>query len=344
MYELQKKEMQKISNYAGARLDFVQGGGGNSSYKFDNRLMAIKASGFSMSDITETSGYVTVDYAKILLDYSVLSQNNSEEIDIEAETLKINLDSITPIDGMASTRPSVEVGFHSYLKKAVIHTHSVYSNLLCCAKEGKNIVYDIFEGTGLGFVYLPFISPGFTLSLELANAVKEYEYTYGKQPEVIFMHSHGIIVHSDDPDTAIEIHDKANKLIADYFKAAEFPACVIDKTKEGFKAKSDFLKKFIKENKADDKYFDEVILYPDQMVYLGSNMGESILVDKAKGEVTFTSDEKKAQVALEVMMGVAYIISEIKRLGLTLDTLCEEGVDFIRNWESEKYRAELNKG
>ncbi len=341
MYEQQKIEMKKISNYAGARLDFVQGGGGNSSYKFDDRIMAIKASGYTMSDITENSGYVTVDYSKILSDYAKLSAMT--DIDVEVETLKINLDSITMIDGMEKTRPSVEVGFHSYLKKAVIHTHSVYSNLLCCSKEGREKVKEIFNESDLGYVYLPFISPGFTLSMELAKAVTDYEMQNGKQPELIFMHSHGIIAHSDNADEAIKIHDTANNLIKNYFNASPYPSCSVEKQGDDFVSNSELLSTFIKDNAVKNKYFDEVILYPDQMVYLGSNLSETILFNTEKGEVVFKMSEKKALTALEVMVGVAYIIAEIKRLGLTLETLCEEGIEFIRNWESEKYRANLSE-
>ncbi len=341
MYEQQKLAMKKISNYAGGRLDFVQGGGGNSSYKFDEQIMAIKASGYSMLDITETSGYVTVDYAKILSDYSELS--NKTGVDVEAETLKINLDSITPIDGMEKTRPSVEVGFHSYLKKAVVHTHSVYSNLLCCSKEGREIAEKIFADSGLGYAYLPFISPGFTLSMELAKAVADYEKANGKQPEIIFMHSHGIIAHADSADDAIAIHEKANNIIKAHFNAKDFPPCDLVPREDTFVCNGEFLSGFIKANLVDNKYFDDVILYPDQMVYLGSNLSDTIIIDSQKGEVIFKMSRNKAQTALEVMMGVAYIIDEIKRLDLTLETLCEEGIEFIRNWESEKYRATLSK-
>ncbi len=344
MYEQQKKEMKKISNYAGSRLDFVQGGGGNSSYKFDNQIMAIKASGYTMLDITEYSGYVTVNYAKLLSDYAKLS--TKMDVDVEAETLKINLESITPIDGNPSTeiknvRPSVEVGFHSYLKKAVIHTHSVYSNLLCCSKEGEDRAEKIFKNSGLGYVFLPFISPGFTLSLKLAKAVTDYEKKYGKQPEIILMQSHGIIAHADDANTAINIHEKANNLIMNYFKVSLYPSCSIEKKGDDYISKSDFLQKFIIDNCIDTKYFDEVILYPDQMVYLGSNLLKTIIINTEKGEVVFKMSEKKALTALEVMIGAAYIISEINSQSLTLKTLCNEGVEFIRNWESEKYRANL---
>ena len=40
-----------LSNRIGARPDYVQGGGGNTSVKLDGGLMAVKASGFRLSDV-----------------------------------------------------------------------------------------------------------------------------------------------------------------------------------------------------------------------------------------------------------------------------------------------------
>ena len=41
----------KMSQLAGSRSDYVQGGGGNTSVKLKNGQMAIKASGYCLKDI-----------------------------------------------------------------------------------------------------------------------------------------------------------------------------------------------------------------------------------------------------------------------------------------------------
>ena len=56
MFENEKKMMQRISNYCGERVDYVQGGGGNTSVKFDEKLMAIKASGYTLKETTVDKG------------------------------------------------------------------------------------------------------------------------------------------------------------------------------------------------------------------------------------------------------------------------------------------------
>ncbi len=109
MYSNEKKCMKAISNYAGERLDYVQAGGGNTSYKFDDRIMAIKASGYSMLDIDEENGYVTVDYAALKDGYASLA--DKKNIDIEKESLAINLSSIELQEGMDNVRPRLKLGF-----------------------------------------------------------------------------------------------------------------------------------------------------------------------------------------------------------------------------------------
>jgi len=53
-------EFARMSQLIGARPDYVQGGGGNTSVKLDGGLMAIKASGFRLSQVTDSDGFAGV--------------------------------------------------------------------------------------------------------------------------------------------------------------------------------------------------------------------------------------------------------------------------------------------
>ena len=50
-----------MSQFAGSCSDYVQGGGGNTSVKLAGGLMAIKASGFCLSDIETDKGYAVLN-------------------------------------------------------------------------------------------------------------------------------------------------------------------------------------------------------------------------------------------------------------------------------------------
>jgi len=334
-----KKDMMKISNYAGDRLDYVQGGGGNTSVKFDENFMAIKASGYTLKEVQEDKGYVLVDYQNIKNRYEDMTTKSN--VDVEKESLAVNLDSVKLLEGMEKRRPSVEVGFHSFLPRCVVHTHSVYSNILCCSEEGEEKAEEIFKDSDLGYIFIPYINPGFALAFRIKEGVEKHEKQNGKQPDIIFMKNHGMITFSDDADTAVEIHEKANNLIGEFFKTPDFPVPEIERSEDGFVSRTDYIRDFIMNHHASEEYFDEKILYPDQLVYLGENLGKGILIDEKNGEIKYRIEGKQAQTVEETILGVAYIIDEIENAGLTLSTLCEEGVDFIRNWESEKYRASI---
>jgi rhamnose utilization protein RhaD (predicted bifunctional aldolase and dehydrogenase) len=160
------KDLIDISQYAGNRADYTQGGGGNTSVKnAENGMMLIKASGYRLMDIDETTAFVAVDKNKIYNYYT--SVDLSVEKDYEKESAEVSKDSVVPLAGIETLRPSVEVGFHAILKKYVIHTHSVYANLLTCAVKGKELAERIYADVDFGYIFMPYIDPGFTLSVKI---------------------------------------------------------------------------------------------------------------------------------------------------------------------------------
>ncbi|MBC7960647.1 MAG: class II aldolase, partial [Vallitaleaceae bacterium] len=59
------QELIQISHYSAANIGYIQGGGGNTSVKLNDQLMAVKASGCKLSQMGELEGYVVVDYGLI---------------------------------------------------------------------------------------------------------------------------------------------------------------------------------------------------------------------------------------------------------------------------------------
>ena len=269
--------------------------------------------------------------------------NKNESRDYEKESLEVNLSSIVLLPGMEEKRPSVEVGFHSFLKKNVIHSHSVYANVLSCSEEGGEAAQKIFAGSGIRHLFLPYIDPGFALTLSIKEAAEDYERSSGEMPNVLFLNNHGVIVHSPDADEAIAIHEKVNDTIRSYFSLAAFPSPAVKAATDGFAGDTAFLREFIAKNKAGEAYWNALKVYPDQLVYTAGKLGSAIKIDPDTGEINYRTSEKEAKTIEEILTGVAYVVSSIRGAGLTLRQMDEEGARFINNWESEKYRSKLVK-
>ena len=98
----------------------------------------------------------------------------SKDIDYEKESGEFVRSNVVPMEGLKPLRPSVEAGFHSVLLKHVIHTHPVYSNIICCCENGRELVEKIFNSKEYGFIWIPYINPGFMLTLAMMKEISKY--------------------------------------------------------------------------------------------------------------------------------------------------------------------------
>ena len=336
------KDLINISQYAGDRADYTQGGGGNTSVKnAENGAMLIKASGYRLVDIDETTAFVAVDKKKIKDYYD--SVDLSVEKDYEKESAEVSKSSIIEISGIKTLRPSVEVGFHAILKKYVIHTHSVYANLITCSMEGEKLAEELFKDKDFGFIFLPYINPGFELTLAMKNKIDEYVAKNGKYPEVIFMKNHGLVVTGDYIDRVKAVNTDVNETIRIHFGLDDnFRSVKLVPTETGFKSETPLVKAFVKENKLDKALLDETPLYPDQLVYLNNILAHSpntLVVDG--GEVYYNTDIKQATTLEETLAAYLFVVTTVKKAGLTVSKMNEKEVYFINNWEAEKYRRSV---
>lgn len=336
------KDLILISQYAGDRADYTQGGGGNTSVKVDNsKSMLIKASGYRLVDINENTAFVAVDKDKIKEYYE--SVDLSVEKDYEKESAEVSKNSVIEISGMATLRPSVEVGFHAILKKYVIHTHSVYANLITCSMEGEQLAEKLFKDKDFGFIFLPYINPGFELTLAMKNKIEEYVKQTGKYPEVIFMKNHGLVVNGDYIDRVKAVNTDVNETIRNYFSLADdLRSVTLNATETGFVSDTPIVKNFVKANVLDKALLDETPLYPDQLVYLNNILAHSpnTLVVK-DNNVYYNTDIKQATTLEETLAAYLFVVTTIKKANLTVSKMNEKEVYFINNWEAEKYRRSV---
>ncbi len=337
------KDLIEISQYAGGRVDYTQGGGGNTSVK-DGNVMYIKASGFKLVDISENTAYVPMDL-KMIREF-LCGVDLSDGKDHEAENKKVTAEATLQTEGLQPLRPSVEVGFHSVLKKYVIHTHSVYANLLTCSLNGKDIAAEIFKGADFGYIFMPYIDPGFTLSVKMKDAIEEYEAKNGKFPEVIFMQNHGLVVTADELERVKKINEEVNGKIVAYFGLKDAYRSVSLKCvgENKFESQTPTVVDFVKGSPLTKAMLDEYPLYPDQLVYLNNVLAFAPEKMQAQnGTVVYNTNAKEAQTLEETLFAYLFVINTLKAKGLGISTMSEKDVDFINNWEAEKYRRSLSK-
>jgi len=368
MYEKSLKELEIISNAAGSAPEYVQGGGGNTSVKLNDELMAVKASGFKLKQITNREGFVVVNYKNIKEYFK--NVNLESGIDYEKDSVKFAKDNIVALEGIAKLRPSVEAGFHSILKKYVIHTHPVYANILCCSEEGQKLVDDIFPENEWDTLWVPYVNPGFFLTLKITEVIKNHESKKGRFPGIIFMENHGLIITSDNKEYCLELHNEVNNRIKEYLQVSEaYPEIIIkDNEKKGDKSEREdkaskattetenmdvyisgtgYLKNFFKGTAIKNSFFEEIVLYPDQLVYLNDSVSidckrNKLNIDTKKGELVYHTNYHEALTIEETLLAYVYVISKIKDCGLKVKSMTKSEVDYIRNWESEKYRKTIS--
>ena len=338
-----KKDIQdliKISHYAAASKAYIQGGGGNTSVKLDDNQMAVKASGCKLSDMSDDAGYVVVDYKSIVGYFAAAEEGDA---DFEKQSTAVLQASIIEQEGLKTFRPSVEAGFHSVLKKYVIHTHSVYTNILCCCEEGKDIAGKILKD--VSFIWLPYVDPGAKLTLAITQAIKNAESI----PDVIFMQNHGVIVSADDAARAIELHEIVNNKTKEYFDIVdEYPEVKLEISPDGtIKSASPYAESFFADREKNFDIIKQKVLYPDQLVYLNNSIFKN---DDSESDIYFDGDsltyrigEKQAMVNEETLVAYLYVIQMIEKLGLELVIMTYEQQAFILGWESEAYRKAMLK-
>jgi len=341
-------KLEAISKAVGNRPDYIQGGGGNTSVKLNDELMAIKASGYRLSQITPEDGFVVLNYKNIKNYYENIDINPG--IDYEKESSNFIRGNIFRMEGMKELRPSVEAGFHSVLKNCVIHSHSVYSNIICCSKNGAELADRIFAPTGYAYLWIPYVRPGFNLTLKIMDGIERCIGKGGRFPDFVLMENHGLIVCSEEYKACIELHTRVNALIRKFLGINEsYPEIRLNKIDETvFMSDTRYLVDFFKESLINTEYFYEVVLYPDQIVYLNDNISingpdNKLNINTSTGEIIYNAGYQEALALEEVLLAYIYIVNMVKENGFELKTMPAGEIDFIKNWEGEKYRKSLLK-
>jgi ribulose-5-phosphate 4-epimerase/fuculose-1-phosphate aldolase len=339
MTELKSELIQLTSAYLN-RPDWVQGPGGNTSVK-DNGIMAIKASGMRFEEIDTKIGISLVELPKII---NFLNESFSgNKIQNETELLNIVEESRmnTEFD-VLSPKPSMETGFHAVLKKYVVHTHSVWSNLINCCNEPV-IKQKINDNCNFKLSFVPFCTPGFELSKKIQSIYKEHPQT-----EVFLLQNHGVIAHADNMESVFYLLSELDDQIKAILNIEEdYPNTSLMQLNENiWRPEVPFIHEIMTMYNANEGFLYQV-LFPDQIVFFKGNFNfENDLKKKInvhRDSVNYVCNEREAKSLHENLSAFLFLYHSIKSKNLKMQFIDVESIDYINNMEMEKHRKNLMK-
>ncbi len=226
-----------LSQKIGQRLDYVQGGGGNISVKISADLMAIKASGYELKNLTEKDGFAFVNHELVNQGIADFVDNKNGDDEKFSAVVK---SATQVLEGFPNLRPSMETGFHSLLPFTyVVHSHSLYAGVLNCSAQGREIAKKLFPEV----LWIGYENPGFEVTEAIARSLKKR----GSPVQIIFLQNHGLIVAADDANQALELHEMVSEKIQNFLKIPTFKLAEIQI----------FSTSFMRKN----------VLFPDQIVF-----------------------------------------------------------------------------
>jgi rhamnose utilization protein RhaD (predicted bifunctional aldolase and dehydrogenase) len=331
-------------------IDYVKGGGGNTSVKNETTLW-VKPSGTTLGGLT-TETFVAMNRDKINKLYAVETPKQAAA----REELVKNMmaDSVENAAG----RPSVEAPLHNVFDaKFVVHTHPALVNGLTCAKGGKEACKRLFPDA----LWVEYIDPGYTLCMEVRERIERYKGANGKEPDLLVLQNHGIFISGNTPDDIRALYAHfMNTLKAEYSKAGISQTLDVPSTPQSAET----------EEKIKTVFGDDATciassgmfgvapgpITPDHLVYSKAFPFTAELTKEAaakyveergyppklvvSGERVYGigNSQSNADLSLELAQDGALVMQLAEAFG-GINYMTDEQREFIENWEVESYRS-----
>lgn len=371
----QIEDLIAISRKFGQDSRFVIAGGGNTSYKDENRLW-VKASGHALATITE-DGFAVLD--RTLLN-EMGEKAYNEDTAIREEQVKNDL-AVACVT--KDRRPSVETSLHNCMGFAfVVHLHPTLVNGLMCSANAEAVCGEIFPEA----LYIEYTDPGYTLFKKVYDRINAYKAANGKEPQVIFLQNHGIFVGGD---TTAEIEGIYSEILGKLeTKVAALPeggsevsptvTDVIPAIRQMLSRSGRGLKTLkVTKNALVDYFLDgsrekiaapftpDIIVYcKSAYIFIDAESDEEILKQaeekieafaaekgytpkvlliKGVGLVTVGDNFKNAQIITDVFTDAMKVAFYAQSFGGE-HPMEKAWIDFIDNWEVENYRRKVAAG
>lgn len=171
------KDFVYLCNLFGSCIKRSQGAGGNISVKDSNHLY-IKASGYRLTSVTPTKGYVICDIEKSFLSF----KNNIEDLS-------------SCLVSSSNDKPSMEAFFHLLPSKYIVHIHPTFFCKYLCSKDSRSIfTKENFPSS----LYISYKKPGIELAREI--------FSKYSNESVLFLENHGIILLENSMESIIHLY------------------------------------------------------------------------------------------------------------------------------------------
>lgn len=374
------QELIEVSRFYGSRKDFVIAGGGNTSFKDEERIY-VKASGVSLATIDE-NGFAVLDRkAMKAISEKVYSEDVMErENQIKNDLLNVRFQ---PEKGL---RPSVEASLHNLIAYPfVVHTHSTKVNGLMCGIDAEELTMELF---GSEVVYVPYVDPGYILFKEVEKRVNAYRKRTGKEPHIILLQNHGIFVAADSIAEIHLIYNKVIQILDSYMEEVSaveplpidrdsikiVPAVRMMLSANSLKTVKVINNTLIERFLSSEKEYQKIALpyIPDGIVYcnssfiyaeylgdteallkdLSAKIDEYIQTKPKEPKIIFikgigcllASDHAQGVATLEdVIMDTCMVSLYAEKFG-GQNPMTPKHVEFIDTWEVEQYRSAVSLG
>ena len=375
-----KKEISDlvaVSQFYGQQKDYTLGGGGNTSYKDQDKLY-VKASGHSLASITE-KGFAVVDRAKLrdMRRKSYSQDTQLREYEVKEDLLKARIDPISDL------RPSVETLLHDSIEFAyVVHTHPHMVNGLLCAKDAAKITKEMF---GDKAIFVPYADPGIVLSRTVLEYLEDYRKDHVSDPHYIFLQNHGVFVNADTVEKIQILYQQLRELLLDHIKK-DIRISHRDISAPA-KNNTDALREYLTEEKYLALRFNSLVQHftrdnisikriekpfiPDQIVYCKAypliipfradttlkggdfdtlfnkywhqhGYEPKIILFQEGPMAGIEEDQNAAELVLDIFEDAMKISFYSNYFGGP-NFMSEKDITFIENWEAENYRRKIAK-
>ena len=343
------KTIVELSHEFGS-VDYVKGGGGNTSVKNDTTLW-VKPSGTTLGGLTEKN-FVQMNRAKINELYAVATPQESAA---REELVKNRMAAAVEND---AGRPSVEAPLHNVFEATfVVHTHPCAVNGLTCAKQGEAACKEMFPDA----LWVEYIDPGYTLCMEVRKRIEDYKIANGREPALLVLKNHGIFIAANTPEEIRALYARVmTALDAVYKKAGVFQALEIandvpadpqteEKIKKLFGADAAFVASSGIFPVAPGPITPDHLVYAKAFPFAGELTADTVAAYKAKrgyapkvviaGRRVYGigTSQKNADLALELAQDGALVIQLAEAFG-GIEYMDDAAREFIENWEVESYR------